>query len=126
MIACKQISKSFLNNFNNKTHEGITMNENVRTALVINAIPNMEQFEEVIKYFAKLYGVFQNHGATNIQKLRTTEQLFGDEGIMATAVIEFPNKEAIGNAFSSKEFIDLGNAHETLYKIFDVRICELH
>jgi hypothetical protein len=47
--------------------------EHVRTALVINAIPNMKQFEKVIKYFAKLYGTFENHGAMNIQKLRTTE-----------------------------------------------------
>ena len=59
------------------------MNE-VKTAVVINAIPKMEQFEEVIKYFAKLYDIFQKHGATNIQKLRTSEQLIGDGGIMAT------------------------------------------
>ena len=101
------------------------MNE-VKTAVVINAIPNMEQFEEVIKYFAKLYLIFQNHGATNIKKLRTTEQIFGNEGIMATAVIEFPNSKAITDAFASNDFIALDNAHENLYKVFDVRICEMH
>jgi len=101
------------------------MNE-VKTAIVINAIPKMDRFEEVIKYFAKLYDIFQNHDATNIQKLRTSEQLIGDGGIMATAVIEFPNKEAIYSALSSSEFSALDNAHETLYKVFDMRICELH
>jgi len=45
------------------------MNE-VKTAVVINAIPKMDRFEEVIKYFAKLYDIFQNHGATNIQKVK--------------------------------------------------------
>jgi uncharacterized protein (DUF1330 family) len=102
------------------------MNQEIKTALVINAIPNMERFEEVIKYFAKLYLIFQNHGATNIQKLRTTKQLLGDEGTMATAVIEFPNSKAITDAFASNDFISLDSAHEKLYKVFDVRICEIH
>jgi len=102
------------------------MEQEIRTAVVINAIPKMDRFEEVIKYFAKLYDIFQNHDATNIQKLRTSEQLIGDGGIMATAVIEFPNKEAIHSALSSSEFSALDNAHETLYTVFDMRICELH
>ncbi len=102
------------------------MEQEVKTAVVINAIPKMDRFEEVIKYFAKLYDIFQNHDATNIQKLRTSEQLIGDGGIMATAVIEFPNKEAIHSALSSSEFSALDNVHETLYTVFDMRICELH
>ena len=102
------------------------MNQEIKTAVVINAIPNMEHFEEVIKYFAKLYLIFENHGAINVQKLRTTKQLLGDEGTMATAVIEFPNSKAITDAFASNDFIALDNAHENLYKVFDVRICEMH
>ena len=50
----------------------------------------------------------------------------GNEGIMATAVIEFPNSKAITDAFTSNDFIALDNAHENLYKVFDVRICEMH
>lgn len=102
------------------------MNQDAKTALVINAIPNMEQFDEVVKYFARLYGIFQNHGATSIQKLRTTEQLLGDGEIMATAVIEFPDRKSIDDVFSSHDFISLGNAHETLYAVFDVRVCDMH
>jgi len=101
------------------------MEQEVKTAVVINAIPKMDRFEEVIKYFAKLYDIFQNHSATNIQKLRTSEQLIGDGGIMATAVIEFPNKEAIHSALASSEFSALDNMHEALYAVFDMRICEL-
>jgi uncharacterized protein (DUF1330 family) len=102
------------------------MNQDTKTALVINAIPNMEQFDEVVKYFASLYGIFENHGATNIQKLRTTEQLLGEGEIMATAVIEFPDRKSIDDALSSDQFVSLGNAHETLYSVFDVRVCEMH
>ncbi len=102
------------------------MNQEVKKALVINAIPDIKQFDEVIKYFAKLYAIFQNHGATNIQKLRTSEQIFGDGGIMATAVVEFPNKKAIKDVFDSAAFKALDSAHERLYKLFDVRICEVH
>ena len=102
------------------------MNQDPKTALVINAIPHMDKFEKVTEYFSSLYSIFQNYGATNTLKLRTSEQIFGDADIMATAVIEFPNKKAIEDASSSDEFTSLGNAHETLYKLFDVRICDLH
>ena len=102
------------------------MNQEVKKALVINAIPDTKQFDAVIKYFAQLYAIFQKHGATNIQKLRTSEQIFGDGGIMATAVVEFPNEKAIKDVFDSAAFKALDSAHERLYELFDVRICEVH
>jgi uncharacterized protein (DUF1330 family) len=62
------------------------MNQEVKKALVINAIYGIDM-DAVIKYFTKLEAIFQNHGATNIQKIRTSEQIFGDGGIMSTAVV---------------------------------------
>ena len=58
------------------------MNQDPKTALVINAIPDVEKFEKVIEYFSSLYSIFQNHGATTPLKLRTSEQILGDAGIM--------------------------------------------
>jgi hypothetical protein len=78
----------------------------------------MDRFEEMIKYFAKLYDIFQNHDATNNQKLRTSEQLIGDGGIMAIAVIEFPNKEAIHSALkiiaAHPPFVNLGECTDKI------------
>ena len=102
------------------------MNQEVKKALVINAIPDTKQFGAVIAYFGLLYAIFKKHGATNIQKLRTSEQIFGDGGIMATAVVEFPNEKAIKDAFDSDAFKALNSAHEKLYELFDVRICDVH
>ena len=102
------------------------MNQEVKKALVINAIPDTTQFDAVIKYFAQLYAIFQKHGATDIQKLRTSEQILGDGGVTATAVVEFPNEKAIRDAFDSDAFRALNSAHEKLYELFDVRICDVH
>jgi len=82
--------------------------------------------DAVIKYFAKLEAFFQNHGATNIQKLRTSEQIIGDGDLRSIAVVEFPNEKAIKDVFDSDAFKALNSAHERLYELFDVRICEVH
>ena len=102
------------------------MNNTSEKLLVIDVAPKMDRFDEVIKYFAKLSAIFEAFGATRIQKLRTREQLMGDTAVKATAIVNFPDAEAIKNVFSSAEFAALENAHEILYETFSVRICDAH
>ncbi len=99
------------------------MNNTSEKLLVIDVAPKMDRFDEVIKYFAKLSAIFEAFGATRIQKLRTSEQLMGDTAVKATAIVNFPDAEAIRNVFSSAA---LENAHEILYETFSVRICDGH
>jgi uncharacterized protein (DUF1330 family) len=101
------------------------MNQEVKKALVINAIYGTDM-DAVIKYFSKLEAIFQNHGAINIQKLRTSEQIIGYGDLRFIFVVEFPNEKAIKDVFESAAFKALNSAHEKLYELFDVRICEVH
>jgi len=63
--------------------------------VVIDAVPDPEQFEAVVDCFAKIAAVFESYGATNLQRIRTVKQTIGDGAPSATAIIEFPSAAAI-------------------------------
>ena len=99
---------------------------NPRHLLVIDAIPDIAQFEAVIACFAKITAVFEGHGATDLQRLRTVQQVIGDAEVMATAIFEFPDSVSIDRALASADFSALGETRDQVYKVFSLRICEGH
>ena len=64
-------------------------------------------------------------GGTNMQRLKTVEQIMGQGGIKAVAVFEFPNAQAIKDMYSSPAFNALNDLRKKAYKQeVDLMICE--
>lgn len=96
-----------------------------KTFLVVNAIPNMEEKESFQLYLSKIVPIFLSYGAKNMQRFKTIEQVMGKGGIMASAVFEFPNAQAIKSMIASEEFNALNELRSKAYmQDVDLMICQ--
>jgi uncharacterized protein (DUF1330 family) len=96
-----------------------------KTFLLVNAIPNMEEKESFQLYLSKIVPIFLSHGAENMQRFKTIEQVMGNGGIKASAVFEFPSAEAIKGMIASEEFNALNELRKKAYvQDVDLMICQ--
>ena len=96
-----------------------------KTFLVINAIPNMDDMPSFQSYLSQIVGIFKKFGGANIQRFKTVEQIMGQGGIKASAIVEFPNAGVIKEMYASKEFNELNELRKKAYKQeVDLMICE--
>ena len=96
-----------------------------KTFLVINAIPNMDDMQSFQSYLSQIVGIFKQFGGSNFQRFKTVEQIMGQGGIKATAIVEFPGSNAIHKMYASREFNDLNDLRKKAYKQeVDLMICE--
>ncbi len=96
-----------------------------KTFLIVNAIPNMDDVASFQSYLSQIVTIFNQFGAANMQRFKTTEQIMGHGGIKAIAVFEFPSAQAIKDMFASKDFNALDDLRKKAYKQeVDLMICE--
>lgn len=96
-----------------------------KTYLIVNAVPNTNDMESFKTYLTQIVDVFKQYGGTNFQRFKTTEQIMGQGGIKATAIVEFPSSEAIHKMFRSDEFNALNDLKKKAYKQeVDLMICD--
>ncbi len=95
-----------------------------KTYLIINAIPNMDDMPSFQSYLTQIIGIFMKFGGSNMQRFKTLEQVMGQGGIKAIAVVEFPNAQAIKDMMASEEFNALNELRKKAYKQeVDLMIC---
>jgi uncharacterized protein (DUF1330 family) len=100
------------------------MTEN-KTFLIVNAIPNMDDMASFQSYISQIIGIFTKFGGSGMQRWKTTEQIMGQGGIKAIAVVEFPSSQAIKDMLASGEFNALNDLRRKAYKQeVDLMICE--
>lgn len=100
------------------------MNEG-KTYLIVNAVPNMDDTASFKSYLSQIVDIFKQYGGSNFQRFKTVEQIMGQGGIKAAAVIEFPSSDAIHKMYTSKEFNALNDLRKKAYKQeVDLMICK--
>jgi len=96
-----------------------------KTFLIVNAIPNTDDLASFQSYLTQIIDIFTNYGGTNMQRWKTVEQVMGNGGINAIAVIEFPSVESIKQMLNSEEFNALNELRAKAYRQeVDLMICE--
>ena len=96
-----------------------------KTFLIINAIPNTDELPSFQSYLKQIVGIITKFGGTNMQRFKTVEQIMGQGGIKAIAVLEFPNAQAIKDMYASEDFNSLNELRQKAYKQeVDLMICE--
>ena len=78
-----------------------------KTYLIVNAIPNTGDIPSFQSYLSQIIGIFTKFGGTNMQRFKTTEQIMGQGGIKAIAVVEFPDAQSIRDMIASEDFHSL-------------------
>ncbi|MCB0559584.1 MAG: DUF1330 domain-containing protein [Phaeodactylibacter sp.] len=100
------------------------MNGN-KTFLIVNAVPNMDDMASFQSYLSQIVGIFKQYGGSDFQRFKTVEQIMGQGGIKASAIVEFPNTDAIHQMYASEEFNALNDLRKKAYKQeVDLMICE--
>ena len=93
--------------------KGVKMNEN-KTFLIVNAVPNTDDMPSFQSYLSQIVEIFKQFGGTNFQRFKTVEQIMGQGGIKAAAIVEFPDSEAIHKMVASEEFNALNELRKRL------------
>ncbi len=113
-------------NSDNHTLTIQTMSDN-KTFLIVNAVPNMEDMQSFQSYLTQIVDIFIKFGGSNMQRFKTVEQIMGQGGIKAIAILEFPDAQSIKNMFASDEFNALNDLRRKAYKQeVDLMICETY
>lgn len=100
------------------------MNEK-KVFLIVNAIPNTDDLPSFQAYLPQIVAIFKQYGASNFQRFSTMEQIMGQGGIKATAIVTFPSIKSIHEMYASKEFNALNELRKKAYKQeVDLMICE--
>ncbi|HNF48979.1 MAG TPA: DUF1330 domain-containing protein [Chitinophagales bacterium] len=98
---------------------------NNKTFLIVNAIPNEEDMQSFQAYLSQIIVIFTKFGGSGMQRWKTSEQIMGQGGIKAIAVIEFPSAQAIKDMMASDDFNALNELRKKAYKQeVDLMICE--
>jgi len=93
--------------------------------LIVNAVLNTDDMPRFQSNLSHIIGIFKQYGGSNFQRFKTVEQIMGQGGIKATAVVEFPGIEAIHEMYASEEFNSLNDLRKKAYKQeVDLMICE--
>lgn len=96
-----------------------------KTFLIINAVPNTDDFPSFQSYLSQIVGIFIKFGGSNMQRFKTMEQIMGNGGIKAIAVFEFPSAQSIKDMYASDDFNALNELRKKAYKQeVDLMICE--
>jgi uncharacterized protein (DUF1330 family) len=97
----------------------------MKTFLIVNAIPNVDDLISFQSYISQIVLIFNQFGATNMQRFKTSEQVMGQGGIKAIAVFEFPDSQSIKDMMASSDFTALNDLRKKAYKQeVDLMICE--
>ncbi|MFN8300185.1 MAG: DUF1330 domain-containing protein [Chitinophagales bacterium] len=96
-----------------------------KTFLIVNAVPNTDDMPSFQSYLTQIVGIFMKYGGSNMQRFKTTEQVMGQGGIKAIAVVEFPSAQHIKDMMAGEEFNALNDLRKKAYKQeVDLMICE--
>ncbi len=92
--------------------------------LIINAIPNKENIQEVQSYLGNMMPVISKHQGKVVQRYKTLEQLTGENGPEMIVIFEFPNAQSIKTMIDSEDFKDLSESRAKAFTKLNMMICD--
>ena len=73
-------------------------------------------------YLSKIVPIFMNNGGKIIGRYKTIEQLLGEGGGKAFAIVEFPSTDVVKKMIASNEFNALNELRSQAYKKVDLML----
>ncbi|MFY0690055.1 MAG: DUF1330 domain-containing protein [Cyclobacteriaceae bacterium] len=92
--------------------------------LVINAIVNKSNMEEVPEYLGSVMKIFGQHGGKPIGRYKATESISGEDSPEMVAILQFPSAEMITSMANGSEFQALGEQRSRVFSKLNMVICE--
>lgn len=78
-----------------------------KVLMIVNATPNPKE-QEAYEYYASHVGpIFKQFGGMPFAKYKVSETIVGNQAIQVVAIMQFPNDNAIKNAFDSEAYKSL-------------------
>lgn len=90
------------------------MNEN-ESVLIISAIVNKENMNELQDYLGKIMQVFGQNGGKPVGRYKISESLSGDDSPEMVSIVSFPNEEAIKTMVQSEAFNALSELRSRVF-----------
>jgi len=94
-----------------------------KVILVINAIVNKGNMDEVQSYLGKVMPVFGKNGGKPIGRYKIIKKLIGDENTEMMALIEFSDERAIDKMINGEEFKSLTELRGKAFLKLNMSIC---
>ena len=91
--------------------------------LIINAIPNKENMQEVQSYLGNMMPVISEHGGKVVQRYKTLEHVAGEDGPEMIVIFEFPNVQTIKTMIDGDGFTNLSESRASAFTKLNMMIC---
>ena len=92
--------------------------------LIITAIPNPENMQEMQSYLEKAGPFAPKSGGVFVSRYKTLKHLAGENGAELMTIIEFPDSQSIEAMFNDEEYKKLTDIREKAFAKLNMRICE--
>ena len=94
-----------------------------KAKLIINAVPNKENMQEVQAYLGNMMPVIASNGGEVVQRYKTIEHLAGENGPDMIVIFEFPNIETIKTMMAGDGFKNLSESRSKAFTKLNMMIC---
>jgi uncharacterized protein (DUF1330 family) len=91
--------------------------------LIINAIPNKENMQEVQSYLGNMMPIISKHGGKVVQRYKTLEQLTGENGPEMIVIFEFQNAQFIKTMMDGEGFKNLSESRAKAFTKLNMMVC---
>lgn len=95
----------------------------VKSYLVINAIPYAEKAGQVMNYLSQIMPIFAANGGRPVGRYRTVDQLIGDGGPTQMAVFEFASDTTVKDMLAGEDFKSLSDLRDEIFERLDLMLC---
>jgi len=98
--------------------------EDNKPALVINAIVDKANIEELPTYIGSVMEVITENGGKTLSRFKTVESLSGEGSPEMVSIIEFPSAESIRNMVNGAPFQALSDLRARVFSKLNMMISE--
>jgi len=91
--------------------------------LIINAIPNKENMQEVQSYLGNMMPVISKNGGSVVNRYKTIDHLVGENGPEMVVIFEFQNAQSIKTMMESEGFTNLAESRAKAFTKLNMMIC---
>jgi len=91
--------------------------------LIINAIPNKENMQEVQAYLSNMMPVMLKYDGKVVKRYKTIENLIGENSPEMIVVFEFPTAQSVKTMVASEGFKNLAESRAKAFTKLNLMIC---
>ncbi|MEM7182110.1 MAG: DUF1330 domain-containing protein [Spirochaetota bacterium] len=91
-----------------------------KVSMVVTAIPNPEQAEDMKAYLSQVVPILKGHGGEIITRGKADKAIVGEVNFAMVLLMNFPSTEAIETAFASAEYQKIVPHRDRGFKKMDV------